>query len=170
MLYADCGYAGASPQPVSMTVLLMKMKRVVILVALLLSGCARFHAHTGDFTIFLLSTLESHGATLPEEVPEVDGLPTAWQAKPDRYGIIILAPHERFPEIDLFLRGIFGEPDIWADENTDGYPMGMFSWKSTGCPIQFVDSEEHTQIIILNKPKRAEQSPAGDVLKAAPEE
>ena len=139
----------------------MKMtKQIAFLGALLLSGCAHYQAHTGDFANFLLPALESRGATLPEEIPVVDGLPTTWEAKADRHGIIILVPHETFPEIDIFLRGIFGEPDIWADKNTEGYPMGVFSWKKTGCPIQYIDSEKHTQIIILKKQKGAEQKNA----------
>ena len=135
-----------------------KMKHIAILLAaLLLSGCARFHAHTGDFSNFLLPALESHGAKLPEEIPMVDGLPTSWQAKPDRHGIMILAPHESFPEIDLFFRGIFGDPDLWTESTTDGFPMGVFNWRNTGCPIQYLDSELNTQIIILKKPRGAEQ-------------
>ena len=133
------------------------MKRIGILLAMLLAGCARFQTHTGDFSTFLTNTLESHGASLPDQSPTTQGLPSSWQAKPDEYGIIILAGHEDFPAINRHLRSMFGKPDIWADENLDGYPMGVFSWKTTGCPIQFVDSEEHTQIIILKKPEGAEQ-------------
>jgi len=115
-------------------------------------------------------TFRLPGPLLPEHVPATQGLPSSWQAKPDQYGIIILARHEDFHAINKHLRSMFGEPDIWADENTDGYPMGVFSWKTTGCPIQFVDSKEHTQIIILKTPKGAEHPPPSDVLKAAPEE
>ena len=133
------------------------MKRIAILAAMLLTGCTRFQAHTGDFSTFLTNTLESHGASLPDQIPTTQGLPSSWQAKPDEYGIIILADHAAFPAINRHLRSMFGKPDIWADANLDGYPMGVFSWKTTGCPIQFADSEEHTQMIILKKPEGAEQ-------------
>ena len=134
---------------------------------MLLAGCARFQAHTGDFSSFLADTLESHGASLPDHIPATQDLPSSWQAKPDEHGIIILAGHEDFPAINQHLRSMFGEPDIWADKNLDGYLMGVFSWKTTGCPIQFVDSEEHTQIIILKKPEGAEQTPGPYPRKAA---
>lgn len=146
------------------------MKQIAILTALLLSGCAHYDTHTGDFANFLLPALESRGATLPAEVPAVDGLPTTWRAKPDRYGIIIHAPRESFPEIDLFLRGIFGEPQIWTDRNLDGHPQGVFSPEAAGCVIQYLDSEEEVEIIILKKREKAEPSAAPLPSEGAPSE
>jgi len=91
------------------------MPRIAILAAMLLAGCARFQTHTGDFSSFLTETLGSHGASLPDHIPVTPDLPCSWQAKPDQYGVIILAHHANFPAISRHFRSMFGEPDIRAD-------------------------------------------------------
>ena len=131
----------------------MRTKHLAVLAAVLVVGCARFQAHTGDFATFLAGTLQAQGATLPTQIPHVEGLPATWQAKPDEAGIIILAPHGSFPAIDRLLRGMFGEPYTWSERNVEGFPIGVYHWRTVGCVIQYVDAKEQAQIVILRKPK-----------------
>ena len=128
-----------------------KMKHVAIVAVFLLAGCSRPYPNKGDFAAFLTRTLESHGATLPPEIPRADGLPSSWQARPDEHGIVIQTRHKDFAAVDRFLRSMFGEPDSWSERNIEGYPSGVFAARSTGCAIQYVDSKDHVQIIIMRK-------------------
>ena len=125
------------------------MKRIAIFAVLLLSGCARYHVRSGDFSQFMTETLISCGADIPNTPAASEGLPSTWRTKSDNDGIIILAPHSDFSAVDRYLRSMFNEPDIWTENNSEGYPMGVFNRKTTGCPIQYVDSKHNVQIIIL---------------------
>ena len=137
--------------------LLMKMKRIAILTALLLAGCARLHTQRGDFAAFLTDTLEAHGASLPRPIAQADDLPSSWQYKPDEHGVVIFVPLEGFTAIDRSFRAAWGQPKIWCDENLDGSPQGVYGPKQAGCAVQYLECEGQTQIVILKKPERAEQ-------------
>lgn len=144
------------------------MKHFAILAALLLVGCAHFQAHTGEFQPYLCATLEEHGATLPHSIPLYAGLPSRWQTNQDKDGIIISTPRINFTAIDAMLRGIFGEPQIWCDKNLSGGQHGVYGWKNTGCVIQYLEDDNQTTIIVLKKPKGAEQIAAPLPSEGAP--
>ena len=143
------------------------MQLIIGFLALLTTGCAHFKQHTGQFQPYLCTTLKDHGATLPKSIPLYAGLPANWQAKSDQYGIIILAPRKSFNSIDKILRGIFGDPQIWTNENLNGGQHGVYSWREIGCAVQYFEEDDYTKIIILRKQTGAEQSPRPYPSKAA---
>lgn len=66
------------------------------------------------------------------------------------------------------LRGMFGKPQISADNYLSDGKQGVYGWRDAGCVIQYIEDDNHTTIIVLRKPKKAEQAEPTVPVKAAP--
>ncbi len=126
-----------------------------ITLILLITGCAHHQIQKGDLADFLLSQLQVHGAVLPADIRSPDII-ASWQFHQDEDGFIINVESDVYPAVNRFLRELFGKPNIWADENSEGYPQGVFFKQQAGVTLQYCQTKVGLDIICIKDQKKAE--------------
>jgi len=113
------------------------IKTILISIALLISaGCTSFKQETGNLSLALVDGFRSYGAVIPEDMPQ-RSIQTSWKIKTDSEGFIVQFPSDKFPDVDAFLRELYGTPQIWTDRSDSGNPFGVFGVKQIGVCIQY---------------------------------
>jgi len=124
------------------------MKKLLSVILLISAGCAGFKADRGDMSAMLVTNIQTYGGT----VPASEGLrpiSCSWEIKTDSEGFIVRFPPDRFQDVDQFLRGLFGAPQIWSDQSASGHPHGVFSVKQIGVAIQYFGGDEEAGLICV---------------------
>ena len=142
------------------------MKRILIIAMFIMGGCSPISRKSGDFSMALIDHLRSCGATIPSltrlDLPAIN---TTWSITQDDFGFVIQLPPERFTDVDVLLRQLFGVPKLWDGKNLEGCPQGMFSAAQIGVHLQYVRSRDRTEVICIKKQKKTQNQAPVDTAR-----